>query len=431
MRNQSKKMTKFGYFFTSESVGEGHPDKVADQLSDTLLDNFLAYDPKSRVACEAMVTTGQVIVAGEVTSETYIDIRDVVREKVKSIGYDKQGLGFDGDSCGVLCAIHEQSPDIARGVDNEEQGAGDIGIMFGYAVNETDTYMPLTHYLSSKFVMTIDEIRHEGLYMRYLRPDSKAQVTVEYDEETNNPIAIDSIVLCLQHDDSFDDEEEMRNRILDDVMCLVIPRMLCSISTESVMTMLAAIKRERIFVNPTGWFEIGGPTGDTGLTGRKVIVDTYGGRGAHGGGAFSGKDPSKVDRSAAYMARFVAKNMVAAGISDEVLVQVSYAIGKAEPMSLYVNTYGKSKVNYSDSEIAKIISTLYDFRPSSIIKSLLLLQPMYAETSTYGHFGRESRTVKKSFHNKYEGDKDINVILFTWERLTDVSALRASFGLET
>jgi len=406
------------YFFTSESVGQGHPDKCADQISDAILDQFLAYDKEARVASETLVTTGQVVIAGEVHSEEYIDLQQVARNTINRIGYNKSEYQFDGNSCGIINSIHEQSGDIARGVDNgdeDNQGAGDIGIMFGYAVNETETYMPLTSYLSNFIVRTLDEVRHEGKIMTYLRPDSKAQVTVEYDGETNKPIKIDNIVICVQHDPVFKSEECMQKEITQDIRDIIIPIIKSQIERENIRKMLDG--DFKILVNPTGWFEIGGPHGDTGLTGRKIIVDTYGGRGAHGGGAFSGKDSSKVDRSGAYAARYIAKNLVAAGVSDEVLVQISYAIGKAEPMSLYVNTYGKSHVKMSDGEIADILRKTLDLRPKAIENTLKLRQPMYSETAAYGHFGRKNEYVTKTFTSRYHPTKEIEVELFTWEKL--------------
>ena len=418
------------YFFTSESVGQGHPDKVADQISDAVLDQFLAYDENARVACETLVTTGQVVIAGEVRSKEYVDLQQVARDTINKIGYTKSEYQFDGNSCGILNAIHEQSDDISQGVDNgdeENQGAGDIGIMFGYSVNETETYMPLTSYLAHMFVKTMDEIRHNGEVMTYLRPDSKAQVTIEYDGKTDKPVRIDNVVICVQHDPIFKTEEEMQSTICADIKCIVIPFIKAQIEREDVRKMLDG--DFKILVNPTGWFEIGGPHGDTGLTGRKIIVDTYGGRGAHGGGAFSGKDSSKVDRSAAYAARHIAKNMVAAGISDEVLVQISYAIGKAEPMSIYVNTYGKSHVNMDDGEIAEKISNIFDLRPKAIERRLKLRQPMYSETAAYGHMGRKNEIVTKKFTSRYHETKEIEVELFTWEKLDYVDRLKEEFGL--
>ena len=420
------------YFFTSESVGQGHPDKVADAISDAVLDQFLAYDENARVACETMVTTGQVVIAGEVRSKEYVDLQQVERDTINKIGYTKSEYKFDGDSCGILNAIHEQSDDIAQGVDNgdeENQGAGDIGIMFGYAVNETETYMPLPSYLAHMIVKTIDEIRHEGKVMTYLRPDSKAQVTVEYSGETNRPLSIDNIVVCVQHDEFATSDEYMQRIIADDIRKHVFGRMYKNIQKDWIAEKIASYQDFELLVNPTGKFVIGGPHGDTGLTGRKIIVDTYGGKGAHGGGAFSGKDSSKVDRSAAYAARHIAKNMVAAGISDEVLVQISYAIGKAEPMSVYVNTYGKSHVDMDDGEIAEKIASIFDLRPKAIERRLKLRQPMYSETSAYGHMGRKNEIVTKKFTSRYHETKEIEVELFTWEKLDYVDRLKEEFGL--
>ena len=418
------------YFFTSESVGQGHPDKCADQISDAILDQFLAYDKDARVACETMVTTGQVVIAGEVRSKEYIDLQQVARNTINRIGYTKSEYQFDGNSCGILNAIHEQSDDIAQGVDNgdeENQGAGDIGLMFGYAVNETETYMPLTSYLAHLFVKTIDEVRHEGEVMTYLRPDSKAQVTVEYDSKTNKPVRIDNVVICVQHDPVFKNETEMQNLIRSDIECIIIPMIKAQIGSENVRKMLDG--DFKILVNPTGWFEIGGPHGDTGLTGRKIIVDTYGGRGAHGGGAFSGKDSSKVDRSAAYAARHIAKNIVAAGISDEALVQISYAIGRAEPMSVYVNTCGKSHLDLDDGEISRKVAQLIDLRPKAIERRLKLRQPMYSETAAYGHMGRKNEVVTKIFTSRYHETKRMEVELFTWEKLDLVDSLKNEFNI--
>lgn len=415
------------YYFTSESVSEGHPDKVADQISDAVLDQFMAYDKDSKVACETLVTTGQVIVAGEIKSHTYIDIQDVVRSVVSRIGYTKSEYKFDAESCGVLNAIHEQSHDINRGVEREnpeEQGAGDQGMMFGYATNETASYMPLPLYLSHELLITLAEIRREGKRMTYLRPDAKSQVTVEYTD--GKPSNIDTIVLSTQHDE-FDTDERMLNQIRHDVINILVPRMLKRLNDENITRLFG--NNITYHVNPTGKFVIGGPHGDTGLTGRKIIVDTYGGKGAHGGGAFSGKDPSKVDRSAAYAARHIAKNMVAAGVSDEMLVQLSYAIGVADPISIYVNTYGTSHVDISDSEIAEVIGEIFKCRPKDIEDRLKLRFPIYEETAAYGHMGREPRTVKKTFHNMYEGDKEIEVELFTWEKLDYVDTIRQRLGL--
>lgn len=418
------------FLFTSECVGEGHPDKVADSISDIVVDNLLAYDHNSRVAVETMVTTGQVMAAGEVSSHTYIDLQDVIRNRINQIGYTKTDYGFSGDSCGVLNAIHEQSPDIAQGVDNSDidnQGAGDIGIMFGYAVNETDTYMPLTHYLASMIVRTLDHIRHKHEVMTYLRPDSKAQVTVEYDSESKKPLRIDNVVVCTQHDEFADTDKLMQEQIANDIRTYVFGEMKKEISIDWVCQQLDTVQ---LAVNPTGRFVIGGPTGDTGLTGRKIIVDTYGGRGASGGGAFSGKDSSKVDRSAAYYTRYIAKNIVAAGIADECLIQVSYAIGQAKPKSIYVNTYGRSHVKLNDSDIAKKLKETFDFRPKSIERTLKLRQPMFLETSVYGHMGRKNEIVQKIFHNRYEGDKAMAVELFTWEKLDLVNKLKNIFNIK-
>ncbi|MDO5446271.1 MAG: methionine adenosyltransferase [Prevotellaceae bacterium] len=416
------------YLFSSESVSEGHPDKVADQISDALLDQFLAYDEQAHCAIESFVTTGQAIVMGEVTSQVYIDIQKITRDTINRIGYTKSEYQFDGNSCGILTAIHEQSGDIARGVNrgsDEEQGAGDQGMMFGYATNETEDYMPVTLDLSHKIMQELAAIRKEGKEMTYLRPDAKSQVTVEYDEK-GMPLRIVTIVVSTQHDE-FDEDEKMLAKIKDDVENILIPRVKAQIKSEK---MLALFNDDiEYLVNPTGKFVIGGPHGDTGLTGRKIIVDTYGGRGAHGGGAFSGKDPSKVDRSAAYMARYVAKNMVAAGIADEVLLQLSYAIGKAEPVSVYVNTYGKKHVSMSDGEIAEKISQMFDFRPKMIEKTLKLRQPMYVETAAYGHMGRKNEVVKKTFTSNYHPTKVIEVELFTWEKLDLVDRLKEAFGI--
>ena len=418
--------TTMNYLFSSESVSEGHPDKVADQISDALLDQFLAYDENAHCAIESFVTTGQVVIMGEVTSQEYIDLQKIARDTINRIGYTKSEYQFDGDSCGILTAIHEQSGNIAQGVNREreeDQGAGDQGMMFGYATNESENFIPVTLDLSHKLMATLAEIRKEGKQMTYLRPDSKSQVTVEYDEN-NSPLRIDTIVVSTQHDE-FDDDEKMLNRIREDVINILIPRVKSQIKSDKV---LALFNDEiKYFVNPTGKFVIGGPHGDTGLTGRKIIVDTYGGRGAHGGGAFSGKDPSKVDRSAAYMARYVAKNMVAAGIADEVLLQLSYAIGVAEPVSVYVNTFGKKHVGMSDGEIALKIKELFDFRPKKIEEALKLRQPMYFETAAYGHMGRRNEVVEKTFTSLYHETKTMKVELFTWEKLDLVEKLREAF----
>lgn len=417
------------YLFSSESVSEGHPDKVADQISDALVDQFLAYDDKARCAIETFVTTGQVVIMGEVRSEVYIDFDTIARKTIKKIGYTKSEYKFDGDSCGVLTAIHEQSGDINRGVDREneeEQGAGDQGMMFGYATNETEDYMPVTLDLSHRLVETLAEIRKEGKVMTYLRPDAKSQVTVEYDDN-GTPLRIDTIVVSTQHDEFDDDDERMLAKIKEDVINILIPRVKAQIHSEKVLALFH--DDIKYFVNPTGKFVIGGPHGDTGLTGRKIIVDTYGGKGAHGGGAFSGKDSSKVDRSAAYAARYIAKNMVAAGVADEMLVQISYAIGVAKPVNIYVNTYGKSHVKVSDGEIAKKIEQMFDLRPKAIEKTLKLRQPMYLETAAYGHMGRKNEIVNKTFTSRYHETLTIPVELFTWEKLDRVEEIRKTFGL--
>ena len=416
------------YLFSSESVSEGHPDKVADQISDTILDQFLAYDPKARCAIESFVTTGQVVIMGVVRSDGYIDLQTLARNTIKRIGYTKAEYQFDGDSCGILSAIHEQSADINRGVDNgneDEQGAGDQGMMFGYATNETESYMPVSLDLAHLIMRTLADIRKEGKEMTYLRPDSKSQVTVQYSDE-GIPERIDTIVVSTQHDE-FDEDEKMLAKIKDDVINILIPRVKKQINSQKVLDLFGL--DIKYYVNPTGKFVIGGPHGDTGLTGRKIIVDTYGGKGAHGGGAFSGKDSSKVDRSAAYAARHIAKNMVAAGIADEMLVQISYAIGVAKPMNIYVNTYGRSNVQMSDGEIAKKIEKLFDLRPKAIERTLKLRQPMYSETSAYGHMGRKSEVVKKTFTSHYHETKTIDVELFTWEKLDRVDDIRKEFGL--
>ena len=417
------------YLFSSESVSEGHPDKVADQISDALVDQFLAYDDKARCAIETFVTTGQVVIMGEVRSEVYIDFDTIARKTIKNIGYTKSEYKFDGDSCGVLTAIHEQSGDINRGVDREneeEQGAGDQGMMFGYATNETEDYMPVTLDLSHRLVETLAEIRKEGKVMTYLRPDAKSQVTVEYDDN-GTPLRIDTIVVSTQHDEFDDDDERMLAKIREDVINILIPRVKAQIHSEKVLALFH--DDIKYFVNPTGKFVIGGPHGDTGLTGRKIIVDTYGGKGAHGGGAFSGKDSSKVDRSAAYAARYIAKNMVAAGVADEMLVQISYAIGVAKHVNIYVNTYGKSHVKVSDGEIAKKIEQMFDLRPKAIEKTLKLRQPMYLETAAYGHMGRKNEIVNKTFTSRYHETLTIPVELFTWEKLDRVEEIRKTFGL--
>lgn len=415
------------YLFTSESVSEGHPDKVADQISDAILDKILAFDPNSKVACETLVTTGQVVLAGEIKTETYIDVQEVAREVINRIGYTKADYRFDGDSCGVFSAIHEQSPDINRGVVREDpmnQGAGDQGMMFGYACRETDNYMPLSLELSHKLLLELAAIRREGKVMTYLRPDSKSQVTIEYSEE-GVPTRIDTIVVSTQHDE-FDADEPMLAKIKDDVINILVPR----VKAQLPERVKALFGNDIIYhVNPTGKFVIGGPHGDTGLTGRKIIVDTYGGKGAHGGGAFSGKDPSKVDRSAAYAARHIAKNLVAAGVSDEVLVQVSYAIGVAKPMNIFVNTYGKSKVNIPDSEIAKKVDQIFDMRPKAIEERLKLRNPIYEETAAYGHMGREPLKVVKTFTSPYFQSVTKEVELFTWEKLDYIQEIKNVFGI--
>ena len=417
------------YLFSSESVSEGHPDKVSDQISDALVDQFLAYDDKAHCAIETFVTTGQVVIMGEVRSSSYIDLQNIARNTIKSIGYTKSEYQFDGDSCGVLTAIHEQSDDINRGVSREEadeQGAGDQGMMFGYATNETENYMPLSLDLAHLLMITLAEIRKEGKEMTYLRPDSKSQVTVEYADD-GQPIRIDTIVVSTQHDDFGPNDEQMLAQIKADVLNVLMPRVKAKITSAKV---LALFNNDiKYFVNPTGKFVIGGPHGDTGLTGRKIIVDTYGGKGAHGGGAFSGKDPSKVDRSAAYAARHIAKNMVAAGVADEMLVQVSYAIGVAEPVNIYVNTYGRSKVQLTDGEIAQKVAQLFDLRPNAIERNLKLRQPIYAETAAYGHMGRKNEVVKKTFTSRYHETKVMEVELFTWEKLDRVDGIKKAFGL--
>ena len=416
------------YLFSSESVSEGHPDRVADQISDAILDQFLAYDEKARVACESFVTTGQVVIMGEVSSNVYIDLQTIARNTIKRIGYTKAEYQFDGNSCGILSAIHEQSGDINRGVDNgneEEQGAGDQGMMFGYATNETENYMPVSLDLAHMIVKTLADIRKEGKQMTYLRPDSKSQVTVQY-SDGGVPERIDTIVVSTQHDE-FDEDEKMLAKIKEDVINILMPRVKQQIKSEKVLALFG--DDIKYYVNPTGKFVIGGPHGDTGLTGRKIIVDTYGGKGAHGGGAFSGKDSSKVDRSAAYAARHIAKNMVAAGVADEILVQISYAIGVAKPMNIYVNTYGRSNVKMSDGEIAAKIEQLFDLRPKAIERQLKLRQPMYSETAAYGHMGRQPETVKKTFTSHYHETKTIDVELFTWEKLDAVDKIKKSFDL--
>ena len=418
------------YLFSSESVSEGHPDKVADQISDALVDQFLAYDEQAHCAIESFVTTGQVIIMGEVRSEAYIDLQTIARNTINRIGYTKSEYQFDGNSCGVLTAIHEQSDDINRGVsraEEEEQGAGDQGMMFGYATNETESFMPVTLDLAQLIMRVLADIRREGKEMTYLRPDSKSQVTVEYSED-GLPQRIDTIVVSTQHDEFDTDDERMLAKIKDDVINILMPRVKAQIHSEKVLALFG--DDIKYFVNPTGKFVIGGPHGDTGLTGRKIIVDTYGGKGAHGGGAFSGKDPSKVDRSAAYAARHIAKNMVAAGIADEMLVQISYAIGVAEPVSIYVNTYGRKHVKQSDGEIAQAIGRLFDLRPKAIERTLKLRQPIYSETAAYGHMGRRNEVVKKTFTSRYHETKVMEVELFTWEKLDRVADIRREFGLD-
>ncbi len=414
------------YLFTSESVSEGHPDKVADQISDALIDNFLAFDPESKVACETLVTTGQVILAGEVKSNTYLDVQTIAREVIKKIGYTKSEYMFEANSCGVLSAIHEQSADINQGVDRaskEEQGAGDQGMMFGYATNETAEFMPLALKLSHQILQELADLRRENKEIPYLRPDAKSQVTLEYSDE-NKPVRIDAIVVSTQHDD-FDDEPTMLAKIKKDIIEILIPRVIAK-NPQYAHLFNEAIKYH---INPTGKFVIGGPHGDTGLTGRKIIVDTYGGKGAHGGGAFSGKDPSKVDRSAAYATRHIAKNLVAAGVADEILVQVSYAIGVAEPTSINVNTYGTAKVNLTDGEISKVVESVFDMRPYFIEQRLKLRNPIYSETAAYGHMGRTPETVTKTFTAPGGLTKTVSVELFTWEKLDFVAQVKAAFKL--
>jgi S-adenosylmethionine synthetase len=416
------------YFFTSESVSEGHPDKVSDQISDALLDHFLAFDPYSKVACETMVTTGQVFLAGEVKSNTYLDLQKIAREAINKIGYTKSEYMFDGNSCGVLSAIHEQSDDINRGVERgnpEDQGAGDQGMMFGYATNETENYMPLALDLSHKILQVLAELRREEKDIPYLRPDAKAQVTIEYSED-HKPSRIEAIVLSTQHDDFDNSDEVMLAKIREDVLTIVMPRVMAQLPEYIKVLFNDEIKYH---INPTGKFVIGGPHGDSGLTGRKIIVDTYGGKGAHGGGAFSGKDPSKVDRSAAYASRHIAKNLVAAGVSEQILVQVSYAIGVVEPMGVFVDTYGTSKVDLSDSQIAVKVQELFDLRPGLIEKNLKLRQPMYSESAAYGHMGRKNETVSKTFVNGSGESKTVDVELFTWEKLDRVDDVKNAFSI--
>ena len=416
------------YFFTSESVSEGHPDKISDQISDALLDNFLAFDPDSKVACETLVTTGQVILAGEVKSSTYLDVQSIARETINNIGYTKGAYQFSGDSCGVISLIHEQSQDINRGVDREEkasQGAGDQGIMFGYASNETESLIPLALDLSHKILIELALLRREDSEIKYLRPDSKSQVTVEYDDN-NNPLRIDTIVVSTQHDDFDSNEKAMLEKIKSDMINILIPRVINK-SRSDIKNLFG--NEITYHINPTGKFVIGGPHGDTGLTGRKIIVDTYGGKGGHGGGAFSGKDPSKVDRSAAYAARHMAKNLVASGLADEVLVQLSYAIGVVEPTSIFVDTYGSSKIDLSDAEIAAKAASLFDLRPYGIEQRLKLRNPMYLETASYGHMGRQPVKITNTFQSPYNGKVSKEVELFTWEKLDYVKLIKKEFQL--
>jgi len=416
------------YLFTSESVSEGHPDKVADQISDALIDNFLAWDSNSKVACETLVTTGQVVLAGEVKSKAYLDVQTIARDVIAKIGYTRSEYMFEAHSCGVISAIHEQSADINRGVERqnkEEQGAGDQGMMFGYAINETENLMPLALDLAHKLLIELAAIRREGKQIKYLRPDAKSQVTIEYDDQ-DRPLRIDTIVVSTQHDE-FDTEAKMADKIKKDIIAVLIPRVKakCKPSVQKLFS-----DKIKFHINPTGKFVIGGPHGDTGLTGRKIIVDTYGGRGAHGGGAFSGKDPSKVDRSAAYAARHIAKNLVAAGVADEILVQVSYAIGVARPMGIFVDTYGTSKVNVTDGQIAEKVADLFDLRPYAIEKRLKLRNPIYSETAAYGHMGRKCEVVEKTFVSAEGKKKKLKVELFTWEKLDMVSTIKKAFGLK-
>lgn len=416
------------YLFTSESVSEGHPDKIADQISDALLDNFLAFDPESKVACETLVTTGQVVLAGEVKSQTYLDVQQIARDVINKIGYTNGDYQFSGDACGVISLIHEQSEDINQGVDRgtkEEQGAGDQGMMFGYATKETENYMPLALDISHKILQALAELRRENNEITYLRPDAKAQVTIEYSDE-NVPERIDTIVVSTQHDEFDADDDRMLAKIKEDIINILIPKVVAQFPEKVQKLFNDQIKYH---INPTGKFVIGGPHGDTGLTGRKIIVDTYGGKGAHGGGAFSGKDPSKVDRSAAYAARHAAKNLVAAGVADEILVQVSYAIGVVEPTSIYVDTYGTSKVNLSDGEIAEKVAKLFDMRPFALEERLKLRNPIYLETAAYGHMGKEPKTITKVFESPYNGRIEKEIELFTWEKLDMVDEVKAVFNL--
>ncbi|QXP77706.1 MULTISPECIES: methionine adenosyltransferase [Winogradskyella] len=415
------------YLFTSESVSEGHPDKVADQISDALIDNFLAFDKEAKVACETLVTTGQVVLAGEVKSNTYLDVQKIARDTINKIGYTKSAYMFDGNSCGVLSAIHEQSEEISQGVvraSKEEQGAGDQGMMFGYATNETENFMPLALDLSHRILKELAELRRENKDITYLRPDSKSQVTIEYSDD-NVPQRIDAIVVSTQHDD-FDADEAMLAKIRKDIIEILIPRVIAKLPEH-----IQELFNDDItyHINPTGKFVIGGPHGDTGLTGRKIIVDTYGGKGAHGGGAFSGKDPSKVDRSAAYATRHIAKNLVAAGLCDQILVQVSYAIGVAEPMGIFIDTYGTCHFNLTDGEIAKTVQTLFDMKPAAIEARLKLRQPMYSETAAYGHMGRKNETVSKTFYLPNADSKTLEVELFTWEKLDYVDKVKEAFNI--
>lgn len=429
-----------GYLFTSESVSEGHPDKVADQISDAVLDELIAFDPQSKVACETLVTTGQVVVAGEVKSEAYVDLQDIARRVINKIGYTKSEYMFDGNSCGIFSAIHEQSADINRGVERTnpmEQGAGDQGMMFGYATNETENYMPVSLDLSHLILVELAAIRREGKEMLYLRPDSKSQVTIEYNDD-NQPVRIDTIVVSTQHDDFIQPaepgveaqlaaDEAQIAKIKDDVINILMPRVKSKITSPKVLALFG--DDIKYHVNPTGKFVIGGPHGDTGLTGRKIIVDTYGGKGAHGGGAFSGKDPSKVDRSAAYAARHIAKNLVAAGVADQALIQLSYAIGVAQPVSVFVDTYGTSKVAMSDGEIAQKVAQLFDLRPKAIEERLKLRNPIYSETAAYGHMGRTPQTVTKTFTSRYLDSVTLEVELFTWEKLDYVEKVKEAFAI--